>query len=333
MLSIAMDMAETLADSEAHDNTVLVEILKPADSDSYEAQQVRLEVRAVVGAAESHNCSYRVSLRPITPHADTHLDYYYPPFKVKEGVAPMDIDENGVGWIRRDSPNSFRLKLWLGMQLLQQQFRAMGFDCCEIFVRFSCSIPAVRDEAVGEASVVYSLSEVQLNAALALDEDVKMGEAFVSPVASSEDDGPSTAEHPIINVFFQDLLNGTTQYRLAHAWCSVLNVHDYSKKPINYLEIGTFHGANVLSVGMTFGSHPESRLYCVDPWADYEDYPEYKSQQPHNYATFIGNVENSGQKNKIVVNRGYSHSEVPAFYDNFFDIIYIDGNHEPDVRT
>jgi hypothetical protein len=54
MLSIAMDMAETLADSEAHDcndNTVLVEILKPADSDSYEAQQVRLEVRAVVGAA------------------------------------------------------------------------------------------------------------------------------------------------------------------------------------------------------------------------------------------------------------------------------------------
>lgn len=26
----------------------------------------------------------------------------------------------------------------------------------------------------------------------------------------------------------------------------------------------------------------------------------------------------------------YSHSEIPKYQDNFFDIIYIDGNHEPE---
>ena len=33
-------------------------------------------------------------------------------------------------------------------------------------------------------------------------------------------------------------------------------------------------------------------------------------------------------KDKIIINRGYSNKEIPKFDDNFFDIIYIDGNHE-----
>jgi predicted O-methyltransferase YrrM len=35
-------------------------------------------------------------------------------------------------------------------------------------------------------------------------------------------------------------------------------------------------------------------------------------------------------KIKIVINRGYSNAEIPKFQDDFFDIIYIDGNHEPE---
>lgn len=71
-------------------------------------------------------------------------------------------------------------------------------------------------------------------------------------------------------------------------------------------------------------------MYCIDPWEDYNDYPEYKDQQPTIYNTFISNVENSGVKNKIVINRGYSNVELLKFQDDFFDIIYIDGNHEPE---
>jgi len=96
------------------------------------------------------------------------------------------------------------------------------------------------------------------------------------------------------------------------------------------LEIGTFYGANLLSVGKTYGLNCGSKLYCIDPWEDYDDYPEYKNQQSNIYSTFLNNVQNSGFKDKIIVNRGYSHTEIPKFENDFFDIIYIDGNHEPE---
>ena len=68
---------------------------------------------------------------------------------------------------------------------------------------------------------------------------------------------------------------------------------------------------------------------CIDPWEDYNDYSEYKNQQPTIYSTFQKNVENSGLKSKVIINRGYSNNEIPKLKDESFDIIYIDGNHEP----
>jgi predicted O-methyltransferase YrrM len=107
-------------------------------------------------------------------------------------------------------------------------------------------------------------------------------------------------------------------------------VDDYKDKPMNYLEVGTFYGANLLSVANTYGTHPDAKLYCIDPWEDYEEYPEYKTEQPEIYDTFMENIEKSGIKEKIIINRGYSNIVVPTLQDNFFDIIYIDGNHEPE---
>jgi predicted O-methyltransferase YrrM len=121
-----------------------------------------------------------------------------------------------------------------------------------------------------------------------------------------------------------------TQYRLADNWFNNIDINNYKDKQINYLEIGTFYGANILSVANTYGLHNDSRLYCIDPWEDYNDYPEYKNQQPIIYNSFINNIENSGVKDKIIINRGYSNLEIPKFQDEFFDIIYIDGNHEPE---
>ena len=121
-----------------------------------------------------------------------------------------------------------------------------------------------------------------------------------------------------------------TQYRLADNWLNHVNVNDYNNKQINYLEIGAFYGANIISVANTYGLHSDSKLYCIDPWEDYTDYPEYKNQQSSIYKSFVINIENSGVKDKIIANRGYSNSEILKFQDNFFDIIYIDGNHEPE---
>jgi len=119
-------------------------------------------------------------------------------------------------------------------------------------------------------------------------------------------------------------------YRLADNWFNAVDINDFTERPINYLEIGTFYGANILSVANTYGLHKDSKLYCIDPWEDYDEYPEYKNEQPTIYNSFIKNIENSGVKDKIMINRGYSNLEIPKFQDEFFDIIYIDGNHEPE---
>ncbi len=119
-------------------------------------------------------------------------------------------------------------------------------------------------------------------------------------------------------------------YRLADNWFTTVPLDLYKNRPIKYLEIGAFYGANLFSVAKTYGLHKESQLYCIDPWEDYSDYPEYKHQQGRIYDAFLRNVESSGDKEKIIIKRGYSHTEIPLLPNDFFDIIYIDGNHEPE---
>ena len=116
-------------------------------------------------------------------------------------------------------------------------------------------------------------------------------------------------------------------YRLADVWFPFV---PQTNNKIRYLEIGAFYGANLLSVAASYGKHPNSVLVAIDPWTDYSDYPEYKGEQETIYDTFQSNIKNSEHTNKIVVKRGYSHDIVPTLEDNSFDIIYIDGNHEPE---
>jgi predicted O-methyltransferase YrrM len=119
------------------------------------------------------------------------------------------------------------------------------------------------------------------------------------------------------------------KYRLAEEnWVDIISPRVYKRTPINYLEIGTFYGANLLSVAGSYASHPDSKLYCIDPWEDYDEYPEYKGEHTTIYSGFTRNLETSGHKDRVTVCRGYSNNEIPKFQDNFFDIIYIDGNHE-----
>ena len=120
------------------------------------------------------------------------------------------------------------------------------------------------------------------------------------------------------------------QYRIADNWFPLVPLENFKDTLINYLEIGTFYGANFFSVGKTYANHPNSKLHCIDPWEDYNDYPEYKGEQNNIYNQFITNVENSGMKDKIITHRGFSNSEIPKLEDEYFDIIYIDGNHEPE---
>ena len=113
-----------------------------------------------------------------------------------------------------------------------------------------------------------------------------------------------------------------TAYRLADNWFSRIPVD--ASKPIRYAEVGAFYGANILSVEMTYGAHPDSELLAIDPWIDYAEYPEYKGQQTSIYETFCTNV--APYASKIKTRRGYSHEILPTLEDGAYDIIYIDGN-------
>ena len=81
------------------------------------------------------------------------------------------------------------------------------------------------------------------------------------------------------------------KFRLANHWFNILNVNNYSDKPINYLEIGSYYGANIISVANSYASHEESKLFCIDPYQDYDDYPEYKNKQDIIYSSFLKNIE------------------------------------------
>jgi len=116
------------------------------------------------------------------------------------------------------------------------------------------------------------------------------------------------------------------QIRLCDNWFNYIPVNN--EKPINYLEIGTLHGANLLSVADYYGKHIDSKLYCIDPWDDYEDYNEYKELQNDHFNIFLKNLNNHPDKNKITYYKNYSHKILPTLEDDYFDIIYIDGNHE-----
>jgi predicted O-methyltransferase YrrM len=116
-------------------------------------------------------------------------------------------------------------------------------------------------------------------------------------------------------------------YRTASNWFGTIPIED---KPINYLEIGAFYGANLLTVAKTYGKNNASKLYCIDSWVDYNDYTEYKGQHKEIYKMFIENIRGSGESNKIKIINGFSNIELPKLDDEFFDIIYIDANHEPE---
>ena len=76
-------------------------------------------------------------------------------------------------------------------------------------------------------------------------------------------------------------------YQLASNWFENLPVN--KETPLKYLEIGAFYGANLISVAQTYGAHADSELHCIDPWCDYEEYPEYKGTIESVYDVFKRN--------------------------------------------
>jgi hypothetical protein len=116
-------------------------------------------------------------------------------------------------------------------------------------------------------------------------------------------------------------------YNLSYKWQDIIG---FPTTPYKILEIGAHHGANTCSLFKTFARHTDSEVHTVDPWADYPDYNEYQKLQDQNYSLFLQNVSKlpPTEIRKLFIHRELSDKVEHRFTDNYFDIIYIDGNHE-----
>jgi hypothetical protein len=71
-------------------------------------------------------------------------------------------------------------------------------------------------------------------------------------------------------------------------------------KPINYLEIGVADGIHLIHISQSYCKHSHSKMYCVDPWQDYDEYPEYKGEQRVAWKTFNANIAKYNIQNKCI---------------------------------
>ena len=94
---------------------------------------------------------------------------------------------------------------------------------------------------------------------------------------------------------------------------------EFKDKPSTFLEIGSFEGMSTIWMLENILTNKESRLFCIDAWAEWTGGA---------FVRFIENINKSGFKNKVDIIKGDSSTYLSIFPDNYFDFIYIDGNHD-----
>jgi len=114
---------------------------------------------------------------------------------------------------------------------------------------------------------------------------------------------------------------------------------DESYDPVKIIEIGSWVGASAITWGNSVKSYcPHGgSVFCIDPWAEMWFNPIFHTpaalQQQFFYMennifeVFRQNVSASNLSDMIVPLRGKSEDILPGQPDDYFDIVYIDGNH------
>ena len=86
-------------------------------------------------------------------------------------------------------------------------------------------------------------------------------------------------------------------FRLCNNWIGI--IPDSFCKKIVYLEIGVFKGLNLFSVSQIYAQHNDSLLFCIDPWCNYDEYPEYQDDNVQNehYLAFLKHTKDIPKHN------------------------------------
>ena len=96
------------------------------------------------------------------------------------------------------------------------------------------------------------------------------------------------------------------------------------------IEIGCFEGYGTLKLHSLLGTHPESKIICVDPWDDCyvknnEIFAEIDPLFVGQYDKFIQNTVPI--HNKLDIRRGLSTDVLKLLKHKSIDFAYVDGDH------
>ena len=94
---------------------------------------------------------------------------------------------------------------------------------------------------------------------------------------------------------------------------------EFKNKPSTFLEIGSFEGMSTIWMLENILTNKDSRLFCIDAWAEWTG---------DAFVRFVENINKGGFKNKVDIIKGNSSTYLSIFPDDYFDFIYIDGNHD-----
>lgn len=90
---------------------------------------------------------------------------------------------------------------------------------------------------------------------------------------------------------------------------------------VRCLEIGSFEGMSACWLLENVLTHQTSRITCIDPF----DAPGQLQAERH----FDYNVLQTGAAHKVTKLKGYSGQVLPLLSSSRFDLVYVDGSHQP----
>ena len=94
---------------------------------------------------------------------------------------------------------------------------------------------------------------------------------------------------------------------------------EFKDKPCMFLEIGSFEGMSTIWMLENILTEESSQIFCIDAWAEWTG---------DAFVRFVSNMNKTGLKDKVHIVKGDSSEELRVFPKEYFDFIYIDGNHD-----
>jgi predicted O-methyltransferase YrrM len=116
--------------------------------------------------------------------------------------------------------------------------------------------------------------------------------------------------------FTEDWFSENNPEKVVHQFEEFLS--EFKGKSCMFLEIGSFEGMSTIWMLENILTNKDSKLICIDAWVEWVG---------DAFVKFVENINKTGVRNKVDIIKGDSSKYLSIFPDNYFDFIYIDGDH------